>query len=463
MPKTISITDSEISEEIRRSPDGIGIEQLVLKFGDRVSRRTLQRRLAELLKRGSITSSGDNRSVRYHGVSQSNEGQATTDPVADSEITIDFQLPLSKEGLELQNYVRRPIQSRTPVGYQSKFLDEYQPGENYYLPKELRDYLMGIGRPEDDKTPAGTYAREILNRLLIDLSWASSRLEGNTYSRLDTKNLIEFGQLAAGKDKFEAQMILNHKNAIEMLVNSVDEVGFNSFTFNNLHALLSENLLSNPEEGGRLRERIVEIGGTVFIPLGIPQRVAENFRAILEKATAIEDPFEQSFFIMVQIPYLQPYIDVNKRVSRLGANISLIRENLCPISFIDVPERAYIDGTLAVYETNRVELLRDVFVWAYERSCQRYAAIRAVVADPDPARIRLREQIGEVVSEIVRSLTKPEKEVVRAVASRLVNETDVEAVVEHALSDLLQLHEGNVARYRLRLSEFNVWKVIRDS
>ncbi len=84
------------------------------------------------------------------------------------------------------------------------------------------------------------------------------------------------------------------------------------------------------------------------------QALEEYFRLLLHKAAAIPDPFEQSFFIMVQLPYLQPFEDVNKRVSRLGANILLIRKNPCPLSFIDVPEQAYIDGTLGVYEFNQV-------------------------------------------------------------------------------------------------------------
>ena len=74
---------------------------------------------------------------------------------------------------------------------------------------------------------------------------------------------------------------------------------------------------------------------------------------------------------MVHLPYLQPFEDVNNRVSRLAANIPLIRHNLCPVSFIDVPERPYIDGLMGIYELNRIELLRDVFVWAYDRSSQR--------------------------------------------------------------------------------------------
>jgi hypothetical protein len=196
----------------------------------------------------------------------------------------------------------------------------------------------------------------------------------------------------------------------------------------------------------------------VFHPLGIPQQIEGYFSMILEKAAVIEDPFEQAFFTMVHIPYLQPFVDVNKRVSRLGANIPLIRQNLCPLSFIDVPERAYVDGTLGVYEMKRVELLRDVFVWAYERSCQRYMAIRETVADPDPVRLRYREALISVVAETVRGQQPPGEASVRALAASLVPPKDLDQVIELALADLRNLHEGNVSRYRLRLSEYRAWQ-----
>jgi hypothetical protein len=213
-------------------------------------------------------------------------------------------------------------------------------------------------------------------------------------------------------------MILNHKAAIEMLVTEADQVGFDSFTFLNLHAILSENLL--PDEGacGRLRRRPVEISGSVFLPLAMPQVLEECFRLVLEKAAAIPDPFEQAFFVMVQVPYLQPFEDVNKRVSRLGANIPLIRNNLCPLSFIDVPEQAYVEGTLGVYEFNQVDLLRDLFVWAYERSCQRYLAITQMMAEPDPLRIRYREVLIKVVQAIVRGGVVPSAENIRNLSNR---------------------------------------------
>jgi hypothetical protein len=375
---------------------------------------------------------------------------------------IEVYVPLSAEGREILNYLRQPIQRRRPVGYDRAFLEAYRPNKTHYLPQEIRDHLHHIGRTPDGERPAGTYARDILNRLLIDLSWASSRLEGNTYTRLDTQNLIELGQLAEGKDRREAQMILNHKAAIELLVEQADEVGFNAFTFLNLHALLSENLLADPAESGRLRHRIVEVGGTVFHPLGIPQQIEQYFRLILEKADAIEDAFEQAFFIMVHIPYLQPFVDVNKRVSRLGANISLIRGNLCPLSFIDVPERAYVEGALGVYELKQVDLLRDVFVWAYERSSQRYIAIRDTAAEPDPLRLRYREVLISVVGEIVRGRQRPSEAAVRAAAAALVPPADLDRVTDLALGDLKNLHEGNVSRYRLRLSEYRAWQPLQQ-
>jgi hypothetical protein len=184
---------------------------------------------------------------------------------------------------------------------------------------------------------------------------------------------------------------------------------------------------------------------------------------ILDKAGAIEDPFEQAFFIMVHVPYLQPFVDVNKRVSRLGANIPLVRHNLCPLSFIDVPERAYVDGTLGVYEMTRVELLRDVFVWAYERSCRRYMVIRETVAEPDPVRLRYREALIAIVAEIVRGRRAPGEAAVRAMAAGLIPPQDLDRVVELALEDLANLHEGNVSRYRLRLSEYRAWRPMQQA
>ena len=452
-----------IASEIARHRAGIGIDGLHAVLADAVSRRTLQRRLGELAAQKHISAMGEGKARVYRALGTVDVYATSAKAgVLDEEAGLEIYVPLSPEGREILDYVRQPIQLRRPVSYDRSFLEAYRPNETFYLPLEIREHLHHIGHSPEGERPAGTYARDMLGRLLIDLSWASSRLEGNTYTRLDTQNLIELGQAAEGKDRREAQMILNHKAAIELLVEQAEEIGFNAFTFFNLHALLSENLLADPSESGRLRRRIVEVSGTVFHPLAIPQQIDNYFHMILSKADVIEDPFEQAFFIMVHIPYLQPFVDVNKRVSRLGANISLIRRNLCPLSFIDVPERAYVEGTLGVYELKQADLLRDVFVWAYERSCQRYMAIRETIVEPDPMRLRYRDALIAVVAEIVRGLQAPSEAVVRVVAATLVPQEALERIIALALDDLRNLHEGNVSRYRLRLSEYRAWRPLQQ-
>src|SRR5262249_3661858 len=132
----------------------------------------------------------------------------------------EASIVLSPSGLAVREVVRRPVTARTPAGYNREFLDTYRANQSSYLNPDVLAHLNRIGRTPDIERPAGTYARHILDRLLVDLSWASSLLEGNTYSLLDTKRLIELGEAAEGKDAAETQMILNHKAAIEFLVDS---------------------------------------------------------------------------------------------------------------------------------------------------------------------------------------------------------------------------------------------------
>jgi len=455
-----------IEQVISEHPEGIGIsalEKTVSPLLENINRRTLQRRLKLLLRNNRITTEGKSIALVYK---TARNAVNTVNPITpDSSLKTDVELYIttSPEGRLIRDFVRQPLMRRKPIGYERSFLQEYMPGVTFYLPDSLRSQLQEMGRTPAPQRPAGTYAREILNRLLIDLSWASSRLEGNTYSRIDTRNLIEFGQAAEGKDIQETQMILNHKAAIEMLIEEADQVGFNHFTILNLHAILSENLMLDEDSSGRLRRRPVEIGASTFLPLAMPQVIEEYFDILLQKASAIPDPFEQAFFMMVQLPYLQPFEDVNKRVSRLAANIPLIQNNLCPLSFVDVPEQAYIDGTLGVYELNQVDLLRDVFVWVYERSCQRYLAITQTVAEPNPLRIRYREILIQTVQSIVRGGQVPSEKLILQLTGGQVLQSDREEFIIIALDTLQRLHEGNIARYRLKLSEFQAWTSVRNS
>lgn len=439
-------------KSIQTSDGGLTISDLLALNPD-IARRTAQRWISQLINEGRLTAIGETRARRYLAVKTGAPEVARV-----REVVFPSYIPLSADSRDILTYVDQPLEVRKPVGYQQDFLDSYQPNQTWYLSESLRRQLRNMGRTGQADSPAGTYSRAILNRLLIDLSWASSHLEGNTYSRPDTRELIEQGRVAKGKEAIETQMILNHKTAIELLVENAESVRFSRFTILNLHSALSENLLPNPADEGRIRQHAVEIGKSVYRTLSAPQPIDEILGLLLDKADQIADPFEQSFFVMVHLPYLQPFADINKRTSRLAANIPLFRANLCPLTFLDVPEQAYSRAILGLYELTRVELLRDLYVWAYERSTQEYLAIKQDLAEPDPTRLAYRDVIKRTIRDVVMRAGENPLTVIRQGVAKHVsaaNRDDVQALI---VEELRRLQEGVLARYGLRPSEFVAWK-----
>lgn len=446
---------SDLLNTIQSSGKGLTLAELLTQHPD-IARRTAQRLIATLIDNGQISAQGEGRARRYYS-GDFDRRRAGVQPGTAADTFPRF-IPLSADSQDILAYIDQPPQARRPVGYQRDFLDAYQPNETWYLPESLRRQLHRMGRTSALDAPAGTYSRAILDRLLIDLSWASSRLEGNTYTRLDTRKLIEQGKAARGKGAVETQMILNHKAAIELLVENVDGTEFNRYLLLNLHGVLAENLLPNPADEGRVRQHAVDIGKSVYRPLSTAQQIDDTLDTLLAKANRIIDPFEQSFFMMVHLPYLQPFADINKRSSRLAANLPLFRANLCPLTFVDVPEQAYSRATLGVYEMTRVELLRDLYVWSYERSTQEYLATKQNLAEPDPLRLAWRELIKKTVREVVTHAERDPLDGIRqSVASQVPahKQADVQALI---IEELRRLHEGVLARYGLRPSEFAAWK-----
>lgn len=160
-------------------------------------------------------------------------------------------------------------------------------------------------------------------------------------------------------------MILNHKEAIQYLVDNIDEIGINRRNICNIHALLSDGLLIDPAMAGRLRRMPAGIGYSSYKPPDDEFIIEEELDITIQKAAEITDPFEQSFFLLVHIPYLQAFADVNKRTSRISSNIPLLKADLAPMSFTTMDDRAYIDGLIGIYEMNNVSLLREVYIDAY--------------------------------------------------------------------------------------------------
>ncbi len=449
MPRLIAEEELRaIETAVRGKPGGLSARQIAEHLPSGHSHRTLQFRLKRLVDDGRLVVQGVRSRATY-----------CLPPHATETAPAEVSIPLTEQSTRLLEYFKRPPQARTPAGYQRNFIDSYRPNSSAYLDRGTQIELVKAGSPTTGPHLAGTYARQILQRLLIDLSWNSSRLEGNTYTLLDTQRLIELGAAAEGRNIFETQMIINHKEAISFLVDCVDEIDFNRYTICNLHAILANNLLPDEQALGRLRRIPAGIEGSVFDPLEVPQLIEECFDQILGKATAIRDPFEQSFFLMVHLPYLQPFDDVNKRVSRLSANIPLIKADLSPLTFEDVPQSLYTRALLAVYELNDTSLLSDVFRWAYGRSAARYASARQSLGQPDPFRLRYQDDLREVVSEIIRMRVN------RGAATGHIEqwmEARIDALSRErfrqaAENDLLALTRENFARFRVRPSEFDAW------
>jgi Fic family protein len=347
-------------------------------------------------------------------------------------------------------HLQTPYNRRRPASYKREFLDRYIPNKTFYLTEADRQHLREAGTPIASPLPAGTYARRILERLLIDLSWASSRMEGNTYNLLETERLIRFGQEVFGKDRKEAVMILNHKEAIQYVVEHLAAITISRADLFNIHALLADGLLTDPAMGGRLRRMPVGITHSSFRPLGDQFAIEEEFDILIEKAAAINDQFEQSFFLLAHIPYLQAFDDINKRTSRVASNIPLLKADLAPMSFLTMEDSAYIDGLIGIYELNNVSLLREVYVEAYTTSAENYRTLRAEVETPAKAALVYRDFVREAMRRSVLDWKAFRPELIMAMATESdIPEADREEVVNYIENEFRGLHEGNVIRYRL--------------
>lgn len=414
------------------------IDQRILDY---ISDHPLARR--EAIRRGAASESSDTtvwralkRLVDEGQLEVSGRGRATEYTIAGSAT--------------VKAHLQTPYNQRPPVAYKPEFLDAYIPGRTFYLPQADRDRLHAAGQPVGGPIQAGTYARRILEQLLVDLSWASSRMEGNTYDILQTERLIRFGEAAAGKDRKEALMILNHKEAIEYVVDNLGTITLARPDMFNIHALLSEGLLADPGMAGRLRSAPVGISHSSYRPLDDGITIEEEFNIILQKAQEITDPFEQSLFLLVHIPYLQGFVDINKRTSRVASNIPLLKADLAPMSFLAMDDAAYIDGLIGIYELNNVALLREVYVESYLASAEKYRVLRAEVDTPEKAALAYRDAVRQAVRHSVLESKRFDAGKVQAIIVEAgVPEDDQVAVVAYVRQQFQGLHEGNLVRYKL--------------
>ena len=473
MPKRIPEQELQaIQATVQQSTTGATAQQIGQALGETLPLRTLQYRLRYLVATGHLLREGEGRWVKYHARASQAGAHSATD-AADGEATDPHSASpdieprrLSARSAELRRFLLQRPAPRRPAGGRRRLLDSYRPNVTAYLRRNERARLADLGSLDGVEPASGDGWRHLQARLEIDLAWRSARLSGNGYSELEVRRLLKFHKPAEARDPCETQAVLNHRQALGFLLDYPSDIGFNRFTIQNLHAVLAHNLLADETCAGRLRAVDGRFRPGVMTSKVPAPSIEATFSRFLDTAAAIVDPFEQAFFALVQLPYLAPFPDMNGRVSRLAANIPLIRHNLVPLSFVDVPDALYHDAVRGVVERSRIDLLKDYFLWAYEQSASRYAARRpgvgAAAAQPDPFRLEHDGALQCVVSEVIRQRLSRQGAAMHIAAwseGRIapVARERFRSVIEH---ELAALHEGNFARYPIAPAEFRAWQAV---
>lgn len=482
----------------------LSIGEIAERLPENIHRKTLQRRLKSLVLSEDVLMEGERRNARYM---INNKDAVTHKPVAvheekeykvwdekcaqksheaqeqNTQFGSDLiqntslnQGPVANEksifspnALSLLSYLNVPSFARAKSSYQAQWLEGYEPNQTRYVPLNSRQTLAKLGARFDKKLAAGTYAKHIGQRLLIDLSYHSSRLEGNTYSQLETQNLIEQGALIGSqlgstgeRTQEETTMIMNHKEGIEFMIENAEEIAVDHFTIRNIHALLSQDLMNNPAASGGIRQIGVRISKSAYVPLDNPHQLKQNFMLLLQKAARIVDPFEQSFFLFVHLSYLQAFEDVNKRTARLACNIPFIQQNLCPLSFVDVPRNDYLQAMLYLYETLDLSPALELFEWAYARSCEQYDAVKASLGTVDTYRLQHRAAKKEAMGLIIRKQLVGDE--IKSFLLAYSEENSIpqpDKFIVMTTQDLEYLHEGAIVGLHITVGMFKKWKALQ--
>lgn len=241
----------------------------------------------------------------------------------------------------------------------SLFTDE----EQRKLNKIQDRYLKSIQSVEK-----GIYKKR-LEVLAIDLIWKSSEIEGNTYSLLETEALIKQQELAKGKSKEDATMLLNHKKALDFITDDLDYL--KPLTVNkviDIHTLLIGGLgVSN-----NIRKRAVAITGTNYRPLSIETQIREELGGVVKLVNSKENIFEKGLLLLCLLSYLQAFEDGNKRTARIMSNAVLMSYNYCPLSFRTVSAVEYKKAMLLFYEQNNISAMKEIFIQQYEFAVKQY-------------------------------------------------------------------------------------------
>lgn len=257
--------------------------------------------------------------------------------------------------------------SSEPIKFNSKLFNNLK---KIIRPEDLKEHkIVNTRLSEQEKRLDPTIFRREIERFVIEFSWKSSRIEGNTYSLLETEVLIKQQKEASGHSKYEAIMILNHKRALDFILSNRNKFKeINLAKIINLHTILTKDL----EVTSGLRNNPVAISGSNYLPLESKKEIELILNKLVNIINNISNPLEKSLVVLVLLSYIQPFTDGNKRTARVLANAILIACDYYPISFRNVEETDYLKALLLFYETNNLFYFKKMFLDQYSFALRNY-------------------------------------------------------------------------------------------
>lgn len=344
----LGIKEQQILDYLRKSKEASS-KEVFANAGASVSYATLKRMLSKLISQNFLIAKGQGKGTKY-GIS----------PV------FEVIQPINIE----QYYVTEIDDRKIIEGFNLPVITEVFAQHSVFTENELikLNELHSKFRKNIAQLSEAAYKKEF-ERLAIDLSWKSSQIEGNTYSLLETEKLLKERETAAGKTKEEATMLLNHKEALDFILDHPDYIHPLTLSkVEDIHSLLAKNLAIERN----LRRRRVGISGTNYRPLDNEFQIAEALKAACGVINQKENVFEKALLTLALISYIQPFMDGNKRTARIVSNAILMHHKYCPLSFRTVDSMDYKKAMLLFYEQNNISRVKEIFLEQFEFAVNTY-------------------------------------------------------------------------------------------
>jgi len=340
--------EKQILEFLKSNPASSS-NRILENIEEKKSIATIKRILSKLVSEKLISTTGKGKSTKY-------------------QLSPFYKL---FENIEIDQYYKNDIDERTIVeSFNFSLLTEILPNVNLFTESELKKLsnLQNEFTQNVSELSEFQYKKE-LERLAIDLSWKSSQIEGNTYSLLETEKLLKEKETASGKTKEEAVMLLNHKEAIDFIVDNPDYLyPLTVSKIEDIHNILTKELAVDRN----IRKRRVGISGTNFRPIDNEFQIKEALSKMCDLINEKVNVFEQALLALILISYIQPFVDGNKRTARIVSNAILINHKYCPISFRTVDSIDYKKAMLLFYEQNNITAFKKIFIEQFEFAVKTY-------------------------------------------------------------------------------------------